>query len=60
MLTGMESMGGPSMWVILLGQPELRQAITSIPQLAQRVKLFFHLEGLTALEAIDSRRRTRG
>lgn len=53
MLTGMESMGGPSMRVILLGQPELRQAITSIPQLAQRVKLFFHLEGLTPAETAE-------
>lgn len=50
MLTGMESMGGPSMRVILLGQPELRQAVTAIPQLAQRVKLFFHLEGLSLTE----------
>jgi len=53
MLTGMESMGGPSMRVILLGQPELRQAITAIPQLAQRVKLFFHLEGLSPAETAD-------
>jgi len=53
MLTGMESMGGPSMRVILLGQPELRQAITAIPQLAQRVKLFFHLEGLSPAETAE-------
>jgi len=53
MLTGMESMGGPSMRVILLGQPELRQAITTIPQLAQRVKLFFHLEGLSQAETAE-------
>ena len=53
MLTGMESMGGPSMRVILLGQPELRQSITAIPQLAQRVKLFFHLEGLSQGETAD-------
>lgn len=53
MLTGMESMGGPSMRVILLGQPELKQAVNAIPQLAQRVKLFFHLEGLTASETAD-------
>jgi len=46
-------MGGPSMRVILLGQPELRQAITAIPQLAQRVKLFFHLEGLSPAETAD-------
>lgn len=50
MLAGMESMGGPSMRVILLGQPELKQAVMAIPQLAQRVKLFFHLEGLTLKE----------
>ncbi len=50
MLTGMESMGGPSMRVILLGQPELKQAVTAIPQLSQRVKLFFHLEGLSQAE----------
>jgi len=53
MLTGMESMGGPSMRVILLGQPELKQAITAIPQLAQRVKLFFHLEGLSRAETAE-------
>lgn len=53
MLTGMDSMGGPSMRVILLGQPELKQAVTSIPQLSQRVKLFFHLKGLTAAETSE-------
>lgn len=53
MLTGMESMGGPSMRVVLLGQPELKQAVNAIPQLAQRVKLFFHLEGLSAAETSE-------
>lgn len=53
MLAGMESMGGPSMRVILLGQPELKQAVLDIPQLAQRVKLFFHLEGLTYTETVE-------
>ncbi len=53
MLTGMESMGGPSMRVILLGQPELKQAVSAIPQLSQRVKLFFHLEGLTLVETAE-------
>jgi general secretion pathway protein A len=53
MLAGMESMGGPSMRVILLGQPELKQAVLDIPQLAQRVKLFFHLEGLTLAETTE-------
>ncbi|WP_417544082.1 ExeA family protein [Marinobacter sp.] len=53
MLAGMESMGGPSMRVILLGQPELKQAVLDIPQLAQRVKLFFHLEGLTFAETAE-------
>ena len=53
MLAGMESMGGPSMRVILLGQPELKQAVTAIPQLSQRVKLFFHLEGLTPTETTE-------
>ncbi|MGO1501943.1 MAG: ExeA family protein [Marinobacter sp.] len=53
MLAGMESMGGPSMRVILLGQPELKQAVLDIPQLAQRVKLFFHLEGLTYAETTE-------
>lgn len=53
MLTGMESMGGPSMRVILLGQPELKTAVTAIPQLSQRVKLFFHLAGLTAAETAE-------
>tara|TARA_R110002111_G_scaffold255457_1_gene321752 strand:+ start:8482 stop:9522 length:1041 start_codon:yes stop_codon:yes gene_type:complete len=53
MLAGMESMGGPSMRVILLGQPELKQSVLDIPQLAQRVKLFFHLEGLTLAETAE-------
>ncbi|AOY87500.1 AAA family ATPase [Marinobacter salinus] len=53
MLTGMESMGGPSMRVILLGQPELKQAVAAIPQLSQRVKLFFHLEGLSQAETAE-------
>jgi len=53
MLAGMESMGGPSMRVILLGQPELKQAVLDIPQLAQRVKLFFHLEGLSLAETAE-------
>jgi general secretion pathway protein A len=53
MLTGMESMGGPSMRVILLGQPELKKAVNDIPQLSQRVKLFFHLEGLSAAETSE-------
>lgn len=53
MLTGMESMGGPSMRVILLGQPELKEHVTSIPQLTQRVKLFFHLEGLSQAETSE-------
>lgn len=53
MLTGMESMGGPSMRVILLGQPELKQAVAAIPQLSQRVKLFFHLEGLSEAETAE-------
>tara|TARA_R110002074_G_scaffold336300_1_gene506768 strand:+ start:15844 stop:16884 length:1041 start_codon:yes stop_codon:yes gene_type:complete len=53
MLAGMESVGGPSMRVILLGQPELKQAVLDIPQLAQRVKLFFHLEGLTLAETAE-------
>ena len=53
MLTGMDSMGGPSMRVILLGQPELKKAVTDIPQLSQRVKLFFHLKGLTAAETSE-------
>lgn len=53
MLAGMESMGGPSMRVILLGQPELKDAVTAIPQLAQRVKLFFHLDGLSLAETAE-------
>ena len=53
MLIGMDSMGSPSMRVILLGQPELKQAVTAIPQLSQRVKLFFHLEGLSQSETAD-------
>ncbi|WP_166268473.1 ExeA family protein [Marinobacter caseinilyticus] len=53
MLTGMDSMGGPAMRVILLGQPELKGSVTAIPQLSQRVKLFFHLEGLTMAETSE-------
>jgi type II secretory pathway predicted ATPase ExeA len=47
MLAGMEGPNGPILRVILLGQPELKDNIASIPQLTQRVKLFFHLEGLS-------------
>jgi len=47
MLAGMESAHGPILRVILLGQPELKDHIAAIPQLSQRVKLFFHLEGLS-------------
>jgi type II secretory pathway predicted ATPase ExeA len=47
MLAGMEGPDGPILRVILLGQPELKQHISDIPQLTQRVKLFFHLEGLS-------------
>jgi type II secretory pathway predicted ATPase ExeA len=50
MLSGLEGANGPVMRVILLGQPELKDAIYNIPQLAQRVKLFFHLNGLSAKE----------
>lgn len=46
MLASMESAQGPMLRVILLGQPELTDHIAAIPQLSQRVKLFFHLEGL--------------
>lgn len=53
MLAGLENLGGPSMRVILLGQPELKDHITAIPQLAQRVKLFFHLEGLSLKEVSE-------
>jgi len=47
MLAGMEGPNGPILRVILLGQPELKEHIAEIPQLSQRVKLFFHLEGLS-------------
>ena len=47
MLAGMEGPHGPILRVILLGQPELKAHISAIPQLTQRVKLFFHLEGLS-------------
>lgn len=47
MLAGMEGPNGPILRVILLGQPELKEHIADIPQLTQRVKLFFHLEGLS-------------
>jgi len=47
MLAGMESSQGPILRVILLGQPELSDHIAAIPQLSQRVKLFFHLQGLS-------------
>lgn len=50
MLAGLEGEGGPMMRVILLGQPELRDSIHAIPQLAQRIKLFFHLTGLSEQE----------
>ncbi|EAR11177.1 ExeA family protein [Reinekea blandensis] len=47
MLAGMEGPNGPVLRVILMGQPELKDQIAGIPQLTQRVKLFFHLEGLS-------------
>lgn len=50
MLAGLEGLGGPAMRVILLGQPELKEHIRKIQQLSQRVKLFFHLEGLSEKE----------
>ncbi|WP_119395154.1 ExeA family protein [Salinibius halmophilus] len=50
MLAGLEDGSGAMMRVILLGQPELREAINAIPQLAQRVKLHFHLHGLSEEE----------
>lgn len=50
MLAGLEGLGGPAMRVILLGQPELKDHIRKIQQLSQRVKLFFHLEGLSEKE----------
>ena len=43
----MEGPNGPILRVILMGQPELKDHIAAIPQLTQRVKLFFHLEGLS-------------
>ncbi len=53
MLSGMEGANGPVMRVILLGQPELKESIYQIPQLAQRVKLFFHLNGLSEKETAE-------
>ncbi|TCS44097.1 ExeA family protein [Reinekea marinisedimentorum] len=47
MLAGMEGPNGPILRVILMGQPELKENIGDIPQLTQRIKLFFHLEGLS-------------
>lgn len=47
MLAGMEGPQGPVLRVILMGQPEMKDQIAGIPQLTQRVKLFFHLEGLS-------------
>jgi hypothetical protein len=53
MLAGLEGLGGPAMRVILLGQPELKDHIRKIQQLSQRVKLFFHLEGLSEKETAE-------
>ncbi len=47
MLAGMEGPNGPILRVILMGQPELKENIAQIPQLTQRIKLFFHLDGLS-------------
>ncbi len=47
MLAGLEGRNGPMLRVILLGQPELNECIHELPQLTQRVKLFFHLAGLS-------------
>lgn len=53
MLAGLEGPRGPMLRVILLGQPELRQQINSVPQLTQRIKLYFHISGLSEPEVND-------
>ncbi|MEX1057354.1 MAG: AAA family ATPase [Natronospirillum sp.] len=53
MLAGLEGPYGPMLRVILLGQPELRQHINAVPQLTQRIKLYFHIGGLSESEVDD-------
>lgn len=55
MLAGMEYQNTRLMSIILIGQPELQQVIQSpnLEQLAQRIRLRFHLGSLTRDEAKD-------
>ena len=38
--------------LLLLGQPELREKVAQIPQLAQRIAVQYHLKGLTPAETV--------
>ena len=65
MLAGLEFGDGPGLTVILLGQPELGQLLDAagMEQLRQRVRLRFHLRGLTREESrkyIETRLRAAG
>jgi len=53
LLAGLEGPNGPMLRVVLLGQPELQGNINQVPQLRQRVKLFYHLNGLSEEETIN-------
>ncbi|WP_428244136.1 ExeA family protein [Gynuella sp.] len=46
LLAGLEGLNGPMLKVVLLGQPELQLNVNRVPQLRQRVKLHYHLNGL--------------
>ncbi len=47
MLAALEGTDGPLLRIILLGQPELINTIQSTEQFKQRVKLHYHLKGLS-------------
>jgi general secretion pathway protein A len=65
MLSGVESAKEKALRIILAGQPELNEKLNSaeLTQLAQRVRLRFHLSALTAVETaayIDHRLEVAG
>jgi general secretion pathway protein A len=65
MLSGVESAKEKALRIILAGQPELNEKLNSaeLTQLAQRVRLRFHLTALTAVETtgyIDHRLEVAG
>ena len=50
MLAGLEAGDKPLLRVVMLGQPEFMDKVNSFEQLKQRVKLHYHLTGLSEVE----------